>query len=372
MPLFSKKKREGSNGSGRRKRENGGSGLSGRLLSLSSSDRESNSGADGGSRRGSTSSAAHPRGPGAQSVGANTAVFRVTVPDNVMPGEEFQVYAGNRIVKVRCPPNTRPGQSLQITVPVDSSADGASGQGGDGPGGEGPGGGGPGNEELPDSPNVTRIPNSEGADGRAAYMVAIPQRVRGGQQFPVTIAGQQLMVTCPPNARPGMSVRIVPPAPPRNLDRPPEGPMGRGGPRRPARPPDTQMFEVVVPKGVQPGQPFALLAGGVRVLVTCPTNASEGQKIRFNLPLALTRKKTEEASKLAKVKLAYDKDGWTRTIRVSDMKVRKNKGIVGRSVVVVVFKAVSSHPLLLFLAQLIILLIKTPVPMDPNGRRRKC
>ena len=98
--------------------------------------------------------------------------------------------------------------------------------------------------------------------------------------------------------------------------------MGRGGPRRPARPPDTQMFEVVVPRGVQPGQPFALLAGGVRVLVTCPTNASEGQKIRFNLPLALTRKKTEEASKLAKVKLAYDKDGWTRTIRVSDMKVR--------------------------------------------------
>lgn len=89
MPLFSKKKREGSNGSGRRKRENGGSGLGGRLLSLSSSDRESNSGADG--------SAAHPRGPGAQSVGANTAVFRVTVPDNVMPGEEFQVYAGNQI-----------------------------------------------------------------------------------------------------------------------------------------------------------------------------------------------------------------------------------------------------------------------------------
>ncbi len=336
MPLFNKKKREGSNGSGRRKRENGGGGgLSGLLSSRSSSDRESNSGADG-SRRGSTSSsAAHPRGPGAQSVGANTAVFRVTVPDNVMPGEEFQVYAGNRIVKVRCPPNTRPGQSLQITVPVDSSADGANGQGGDGPGGEGPGGGGPGNE-LPDSPNVTRIPNSEGADGRAAYMVAIPQRVRGGQQFPVTIAGQQLMVTCPPNARPGMSVRIVPPAAPRNLDRPPEGPMGRGGPRRPARPPDTQMFEVVVPKGVQPGQPFALLAGGVRVLVTCPTNASEGQKIRFNLPLALTRKKTEEASKLAKVKLAYDKDGWTRTIRVSDMKVRNKKGVVGSVLVLLV------------------------------------
>ena len=101
MPLFSIKKREGSNGSGRRKRENGGSGLGGRVLQRSAGDRESNAGAEGGSRRGSTSSAAHPRGPGAQSVGANTAVFRVTVPDNVMPGEEFQVYAGNRIVMAK-------------------------------------------------------------------------------------------------------------------------------------------------------------------------------------------------------------------------------------------------------------------------------
>mmetsp|Transcript_13405 Transcript_13405/g.29667 ORF Transcript_13405/g.29667 Transcript_13405/m.29667 type:complete len:781 (-) Transcript_13405:1579-3921(-) len=309
MPIFSKKKREGSGG-GRKKRDTSG----GSRNSLGNSGR----GGGGGAQAKNTG------GAGAHSVGGNTAVFRVTVPDNVTPGEEFQVYAGNRIVKVRCPPNTRPGQSLQITVPVDNSnGGGAGGLNGSGSGGGGAGGGGGGGPPYgpPDSPNVTRIPNSEGPDGRAAYMVAIPPRVRGGQQFPVTIAGQQLMVTCPTNARAGMSVRIVPPAPPRSLDRPPEGPMGQGGrPKRPARPPDTQMFEVVVPRGVRPGQPFALLAGGVRVLVTCPTNASEGQKIRFNLPMALTRKKTEEASKLAKVKLSYDKDGWTRTIRVSDMK----------------------------------------------------
>ena len=72
----------------------------------------------------------------------------------------------------------------------------------------------------PDSPNVTRIPNSEGLYGRPAYIVSIPQGARGGRQFPVTVGGQQLMVDCPPNARPGMPVRIVPPGPPGNVGRP--------------------------------------------------------------------------------------------------------------------------------------------------------
>jgi hypothetical protein len=81
----------------------------------------------------------------------------------------------------------------------------------------------------------------------------------------------------------------------------------------------TQLFEVEVPPGVQPGQPFALLAGGVRVLVTCPVNAGPGQRIRFKLPLALTQKPKPQ-NEAAAIKLSYDKDGWTRTIRVSDMK----------------------------------------------------
>jgi hypothetical protein len=81
----------------------------------------------------------------------------------------------------------------------------------------------------------------------------------------------------------------------------------------------TQLFEVEVPRGVQPGQPFALLAGGQRVLVTCPPNALPGQRIRFKLPMALLNrpKTTNEA---AKIKLKYDKDGWTRTVRLTDMK----------------------------------------------------
>jgi hypothetical protein len=139
-------------------------------------------------------------GTGASSVPGGSTVFRVTVPDNVRPGEEFQVYAGTRIVRVKCPLDSRPGQSLQITVPTDP-----------GPSLEGSAGSSGGAANLtnlpPDSPNVRRIPDSY----PTAFMVAIPDSVRAGAQFPVTIQGQQLMVTCPPNAGPGTSVRIVPP-----------------------------------------------------------------------------------------------------------------------------------------------------------------
>jgi len=83
---------------------------------------------------------------------------------------------------------------------------------------------------------------------------------------------------------------------------------------------NTQMFEVVVPVGVDPGRPFALLAGGVRVLVTCPKDARPGQKIRFNLPVGLANRPDGPKGKLAEIKLSYDKDGWARTIRATDMK----------------------------------------------------
>jgi hypothetical protein len=140
--------------------------------------------------------------------------------------------------------------------------------------------------------------------GNGAYMVSVPDDVRGGQQFPVTLAGQTLMVTSQPNARPGSQVRVVPPLPPNDDDDEAE---------------PTQLFEVQVPEGVQPGRRFALLACGMRVLVTCPVHASAGHRIRFKLPLALTQKR-EPTSDAAAIKLSYHKNGWTRTIRVSDMK----------------------------------------------------
>lgn len=81
--------------------------------------------------------------------------------------------------------------------------------------------------------------------------------------------------------------------------------------------------------GVQPGAPFALLANGVRVLVTCPLDAGEGKKIRFRLPLALMEAQNAETSnrgsgnaqqnEMQAIRLKYDKDGWSRTVRI-DMK----------------------------------------------------
>jgi hypothetical protein len=223
--------------------------------------------------------------------------------------------------------DSRPGQSLQITVPAEpvnhtrdyqSTHDNLTSN-------SSLHSNNTANNSLPpDSPNVRRIADSN----PPAYMVAVPEGTEVGQQFPVTIQGQNLMVTCPPNARPGMSVRIVPPPPPTDLNRSPSRDASMGGPNsnnnnrlKRSSSEDTQLFEVEVPRGVQPGAPFALLAGGVRVLVTCPANAGPGQRIRFKLPKALTMKQDPATqSSQVQIRLKYDKDGWTRTVRATDLK----------------------------------------------------
>jgi len=383
----SSEKKSSSSSSSERRRSSKKSSESGAAISsngTSSSEQRSSSASAAAAATSSASAAAssasvNKQGPGPVSIGSDTATFRVQVPPNVKPGEEFQVYAGSKIVKVRCPKNVRPGQSLHISVPVDpldrANSNGSSAGGGP-PSREGSGSNGGGSDGmnkssslpplennntnnnnnylppfLPDSDNVTKIPNQTLAPGEMpAYMVKIPEGVRGGTQFPVTINGQQLMVTCPNMARHPMSVRIVPPPPPkhaRNIDGRQNNqqqqqqlvqyPNSNGGggqypPQRQRMPnrvlnpnkqssDKTKMFEVVVPTGVRPGQPFALLAGGVRVLVTCPKNAVPGKTIRFHLPIGLVNANKDGGpkSKLAEIKLSYDKDGWTRTIRATDM-----------------------------------------------------
>mmetsp|Transcript_4676 Transcript_4676/g.5928 ORF Transcript_4676/g.5928 Transcript_4676/m.5928 type:complete len:844 (-) Transcript_4676:425-2956(-) len=298
-------------------------------------------------------------GPGAHAVGggeggAATTVFRVNMPPGVQPGDEFQVYAGSRLVRVRCPADVRANQSLQITVPAEPNGTpvrpapppppSTTTQHNGGPVGNPIGGGRPSrnrggrgpapspqqqHQQTPNStPGVRSVASSPSS--APAFMVPIPAGIEGGQQFPVIINSQQLMVTCPPNARGGMSVRIVPPPQengPSNSQTPEHAtPLTRAPePRPPVRQQRrqapamrVQMFEVVVPPGARSGQSFALMAGGQRVLVTCPNNAVAGQRVRFQLPLALTQK--PKGQRVPDVKLSYDKDGWTRTIRVTDMK----------------------------------------------------
>jgi hypothetical protein len=121
-------------------------------------------------------------------------------------------------------------------------------------------------------------------------MATVPHGVRSGEQFPVLVNNQQLMVTCPPGVRPGMQVRIMVPTTRRsqtngggsassssnNASSTSGGAAASGaasGGSAPAggdssrSPFGNQMFEVNVPQGVRPGQAFALIANGQRVMV---------------------------------------------------------------------------------------------------------
>jgi hypothetical protein len=108
-----------------------------------------------------------------------------------------------------------------------------------------------------------------------------------------------------------------------SLNRPPDG-RGQNPNTRTNKTRKTvnQTFEVTVPKGVRPNQPFSLIAGGQRVLVTCPPNARPGTRIRFQLPISVDADDSTGNSKdNVDVSLKYDtEDGWVRTIRVTDMK----------------------------------------------------
>jgi hypothetical protein len=242
--------------------------------------------------------------------------FRVKVPLDVQPGEEFQAFAANQVVRLKCPRTCQPGQYLSITLPADLSSEETRRR--------------EGTSIINEfnSPNVQpeRTPQSGNCNG--PYMVTVPQNIRGGQQFPVTIAGTQMMVTCPMNVRPGMIVRIVPPKTPTTNNNRAQNHLTNNNrvqnhltPNYSLKSQKESMFRVVVPEGVEPGSPFSLIANGIKVMVTCPPNASPGQTIKFHLPFELSNDKDENTnSDTIARKLDYDVDGWTRTLRLHDMK----------------------------------------------------
>lgn len=331
------------------------------------------------SRPGAYSISHDPAGP--------TQVYRVQIPTEVRPGQEFQVVAGTRTVRVRCPTESRGGQYLQITIPPEPvvtrtstilgmavltcANPGVDGEGGlvrmnediarvntsvlqrdtaDEMGVRGRVGGGsmlpslstttlPQQQPPSSPPPITNTPSAP-----TTYMVTIPRGIYPGMQFMVDIEGQRMMVTCPPDVQAGMSLRILPPPPPSStttsdttlttaqgtaLDRPPPSPTSPLLQPNPASSTTQQqmmqMFEVVVPPGVRPNQSFSLLANGQRVLVTCPPNVRPGMKVRFQLPISsplLTNDLGKSSSSTGAVQLEYEsiKDGWARTLRVTDMK----------------------------------------------------
>jgi hypothetical protein len=244
--------------------------------------------------------------PGAYQVTRTTSgpaiVYRVTIPPGIAPGAEFHVHAGVRRVRVRCPPTSRPGQSLQITLPPEPVTNQFKLRMAPltAPMHDTIGGGG----AVVMTPEVRQVnAQAEESGGSArSFLVDIPPNIYPGMSFTVNVSGQRFMVTCPPTAGPNMRIRIVPP------------PTSAGGAQEnmPEASPRTQVFEVAVPPNVRGGQPFALVANGQRVLVTCPPNVVSGQKIRFQLPVSQV---------VGNIQLQYESNvGWRRTIRVTDMK----------------------------------------------------
>lgn len=181
--------------------------------------------------------------------------FYVTIPRGVRPGQHFAVLVNGQQMMVRCPEGNHPGDRLIVAAP--------------------------------------RVQPQQ-------FVVEVPHNVQPGQQFRVTINSQDVMVTCPQGVRPGQRVTF----------QLPDSDLGnqqqQGVPTQAA--PNHQMFEVCVPEGVSPGESFALVAGGQKVMVTCPPNVKSGQKIRFQLPVQLNE------SQVAAIRVTYDKDGWMRCL----------------------------------------------------------
>ena len=175
--------------------------------------------------------------------------YYVQVPRGVRPGQHFAVLVNGSQMMVKCPDGHSPGDRLIVTAPRHQTQQ---------------------------------------------YVVMVPANVRPGQQFRVVINNQEVMVTCPRGVHSGQRVTF-------------QLPQNAQGSQTSTQP-NHQMFEVVVPEGVRPGNPFALMANGQKVMVTCPPNVNPGQKIRFQLPIQLSNEQ------LSAVTLSYDKDGWCRAL----------------------------------------------------------
>jgi hypothetical protein len=140
------------------------------------------------------------------------------------------------------------------------------------------------------------------------------------------VGTQIVLVACPPGGYPGQALSIAVPREHQNDDVVTEQQQQHQvspPPPRPVPPPrpntTTPRFEVIVPPGIRPGTPFSLVAGGQRILVRCPLNAREGDRVRFKVPPELLDR-PKVVDETALIRLTYKKDGWARNLRLTDMK----------------------------------------------------
>lgn len=112
---------------------------------------------------------------------SGTSAFRVLVliPDNVNPGDKFQVYVGNCIVSICCPTESCPGQWLSITLPV---------------------------EYNNTSENI--LPWRQPSVSHGLH-VRIPEKVNPGDELKVNVGNCIVHICCPLESRPGQQLYIT-------------------------------------------------------------------------------------------------------------------------------------------------------------------
>merc|ERR1711865_390860 len=88
---------------------------------------------------------------------AGTKMYESTIPRGIQPGQSFNVTIQGKLYSVKCPPNGRPGQKIKVPTKL---------------------------------PPVT-APKS---DGTKLFAATIPNGVRPGQAFKISVQGQQFSV----------------------------------------------------------------------------------------------------------------------------------------------------------------------------------
>eukprot|EP00531_Pseudo-nitzschia_arenysensis_P014478 CAMPEP_0116130828 /NCGR_PEP_ID=MMETSP0329-20121206/8683_1 /TAXON_ID=697910 /ORGANISM="Pseudo-nitzschia arenysensis, Strain B593" /LENGTH=626 /DNA_ID=CAMNT_0003625223 /DNA_START=81 /DNA_END=1961 /DNA_ORIENTATION=- len=184
----------------------------------------------------------------------------VIVPQGISPGMTFRVDVGGTRFTVKCPPNAREGQKVAVKVPSKTRGRSKS----------------PKQPQQNSSTTSSSPSSSSSSSPQQEHYVFIPPKIHPGMPFEAQVDGGRFRVVCPPNTRPGMRIRVIPPA---GLRRQPSRSLTptRSSPFFTTR---KEFYDVTVPHGVVPGQTFKINAKGQNYFVTCPPNVAPGQKVR--------------------------------------------------------------------------------------------
>merc|ERR1712072_325891 len=147
--------------------------------------------ASSGGHNSSTTTGGHDSSTTSNS-GSNMALHYVTVPPGVYTGMPFQVNVNGQTFRVTCPQNAVPGQRIQISLPTGGSSNSASQT----------------SHSSSNRREQSRSRSPKPKSGTQLFDVTVPPGIRPGQQFKIKAQGQEFLVTCPPNAGPGRKIRV--------------------------------------------------------------------------------------------------------------------------------------------------------------------